>query len=237
MKSKLIKELLAVINGIKESDEKTELDLNDSNKESVYSELLIPLMNLTNSDTVKDLHTKLELIINGDADTDEHAELTESLVNYILDDDESDANFSDELNSLVVNCVAVLNQFNIMVDEIEDDDKKEDALTALNDEIIELMNSTKEDLENTDETNDTSTDDDTKDKDETKADVDDLNKDSNNEAGEENPLNEDQNTDTNNQNTDTENQDTETEDTNKEADAQEPSFEIVDSATETNETP
>ena len=74
MKLKLIKELLGVLTGVKESNNDITLDINDENKESVYSELLIPLMNLTNSDTVEALHNKLDFLINGNVDSDEFVE-------------------------------------------------------------------------------------------------------------------------------------------------------------------
>jgi hypothetical protein len=140
MKSKLVKELLVALMNIKESQSDVTLDMNDENKESVYNELLIPLMNLTNSDDVKELHSKLEFLINGDTNTDEYAVMAKSLVDYILDDDESDTNFTEELNSLLVNCMAVLNTFN----ELNGDDNKESALLNINEEIIAIMNTNKE---------------------------------------------------------------------------------------------
>jgi hypothetical protein len=151
MKSKLIKELLAAITSVKETQSDVILDLNDDNKESVYDELLIPLMNLTNSDTVKQLHDKLEFLINGDVDSENHATLSESLVNYVLDD-ESDNNFSDEVHNLVVNCIAVLNKFNELTSDA--DDKKEDALSSIDNDLVDLINvktDTEEDEESTSE--------------------------------------------------------------------------------------
>jgi hypothetical protein len=157
MKSKLIKELLAAITSVKETQSDVILDLNDDNKESVYDELLIPLMNLTNSDTVKQLHDKLEFLINGDVDSEDHAALSESLVNYVLDD-ESDSNFSEEVSNLVVNCMAVLNKFNELTADV-DDDKKEDALAAIDTDLVDLINIESEDNEDaTDEESDESED-------------------------------------------------------------------------------
>jgi len=138
MKSKLIKELLTVLASVKEKQGDVTLDMNEDNKESVYSELLIPLMNLTNADDVAQLHERLEFLINGDIDSSDYAELAGTLVNYILDDEENDSNFSDELQSLIVNCVAVLNSFNEM--KTGSTDGKEDAFAVLNSEIIEILN-------------------------------------------------------------------------------------------------
>ena len=138
MKSKLIKELIAVLAGVKESQSDVTLDLTEDNKQFVYSELLIPLMNLTNADDISQLHEKLEFLINGDADSSDYTELAKTLVNYILDDEENDTNFSEELNSLIVNCVAVLNTFNEMKNSSEEG--KESPLMTLNSEIIELIN-------------------------------------------------------------------------------------------------
>lgn len=137
MKLKLIKELLAVLNSVKETQSDVTLDMNNDNKESVYSELLIPLMALTNSDDVNKFHTTLEFLMNGNTESAEHIELCNTLVNFILDDDDSDANFSETLNSLMVNCMAVLNTFNELKDST---DKKESALVDINDELIALMN-------------------------------------------------------------------------------------------------
>lgn len=137
MKSKLVKELLAALRNIKESQSDVTLDMNDENKESVYNELLIPLMNLTNADDVNQLHSKLEFLINGDTNSEEYATVASALVDYILDDDESETNFSDELNSLLINCMAVLNTFN----ELNSGDNKESALLNINNEIIAIMNS------------------------------------------------------------------------------------------------
>lgn len=138
MKSKLIKELLAVLMNVKSTQGDVTLDMNADNKESVYSDLLIPLMNLTNADTIEQLHERLEFLINGDIDTSDHAEMASTLVNYILDDDGSDANFSEELNSLIVNCIAVLNTFNEI--KSSTDEGSASLLTTMNDEILAVMN-------------------------------------------------------------------------------------------------
>jgi hypothetical protein len=180
MKSKLIKELLAAITSVKETQSDVILDLNDDNKESVYDELLIPLMNLTNSDTVKQLHDKLEFLINGDVDSEDHAALSESLVNYVLDD-ESDSNFSEEVSNLVVNCMAVLNKFNELTVDV-DDDKKEDALAAIDTDLVDLINIESEDNEDaTDEESD-ATDEDATDEESDKSE--DIVEDTKSEAGE-----------------------------------------------------
>lgn len=141
MKSKLTKELLAVLMSVKSDNNDVTLEMNDDNKESVYNELLIPLMNLTNSDTVKQLREKLDFLINGNVDSDDHVEFATTLVNYILDDEESDANFSDELHALLVNCMATLNTFNEIISKEEDDNKKENALDAIESEVLTFMNS------------------------------------------------------------------------------------------------
>lgn len=151
MKSKLIKDLLAVLNGVKESQGDVTLDLNTENKESVYSELLIPLMNLTNSDSIEQLHTKLEFLVNGDSATDEHTEMCETLVKFILDDEDSDSNFSETLNSVIINCVAVLNTFNEMK---ESTDKKESVFTDMDTEIVAIINTQKIETNNEEGTTD-----------------------------------------------------------------------------------
>lgn len=138
MKSKLIKELLSVLASVKEKQSDVALDMNDDNKESVYNELLIPLMNLTNADDIAQLHERLEFFVNGDTDSSDYAEMATTLVNYILDDDGSESNFSKELNSLVVNCIAVLNTFNEMKAE-QVEEGATPILDVINAEVIELL--------------------------------------------------------------------------------------------------
>lgn len=138
MKSKLIKELLSVLATVKEKQSDVTLDMTEDNKQSVYSELLIPLMNLTNADDIAQLHERLEFFINGDSDSSDYAEMATTLVNYILDDDGSEANFSEELNSLVVNCIAVLNTFNEMKAETTEEGATP-VLDVINAEITELL--------------------------------------------------------------------------------------------------
>jgi hypothetical protein len=136
MKSKLINELLNVLANVKETQADVTLDLSEDNKESVYNELLIPLMNLTNADDIDQLHKQLEFLINGDVDSSDYDELATTLVNYILDDESAEAKFSDELNSLIINCVAALNAFNDMKDQTE---PQEFNLDRINSEVLELL--------------------------------------------------------------------------------------------------
>ena len=159
MKDKIIQLTLSAIAAAKEEDNSDiTLKITDENKESIYSDLLIPLMEISKSSSVTELHEKLSVILDSDQDIDDNMELVESFVDSIIDEDSEDSidELTETVNNFVVNCVAIFNNFNALISEAEEDDKKE-ALTSINDEILAIINIEDDEtntLPDTEETND-----------------------------------------------------------------------------------
>jgi len=137
MKEKLLKLIMQNVITLKDNSSDIVLDLNDDNKESVYNELLVPLMTITGANSASDLRAKLDTFINGNAETSEYAEMAAKFIESLIDDMEESTNLDDEVNNLIVNCVAVLNSFNNI---IEKSDNKETSLDSITVDILTFMN-------------------------------------------------------------------------------------------------
>lgn len=137
MKDKLLKLIVQNIIALKSSSNDIVLDLNDDNKESVYNELLVPLMTITGSNSAQDLKSKLDTFLNGSSESVDYIDVATKFVNSLMEDIDETANLDDEVNNLIVNCVAVLNSFNSI---IEKSDNKETSLDTITSDILTFMN-------------------------------------------------------------------------------------------------
>ena len=132
--SKLIKVLIKELNDIKEKSNDASLDFSN-NKEAIYDDLLIPLMNLTNSDSLTALYDCLNAIINESQESEKFINIANLLVKYIMNDTntESDSNINQEFNDLMLNCVAVFNTIKAAQDN--------ETIQSMNSELTEYINS------------------------------------------------------------------------------------------------
>lgn len=130
--SKLLKVLISKLDEIKKDNSKITLDL--SNKENVFEDLLIPLMNLTKTDSLTELYNKLNIVINkADTKNSEFTEIAEKLVSYVMEDTNSESNdIYDEFSSLMSNCMAIYNTLKKSIDE--------NAIDSMNFDIAEYIN-------------------------------------------------------------------------------------------------
>ena len=86
MNKKLINFLIKKLKEI--NDEKEDIKLNLEDKESVYDDLLIPLMSLMKSDNLNDLQSKINILIN-EHDNEDFKNIANDLINYILSDEKN----------------------------------------------------------------------------------------------------------------------------------------------------
>lgn len=130
--SKLLKVLISKLDEIKKDNSKITLDL--SNKENVFEDLLIPLMNLTKTDSLTELYNKLDIIINNaDTKNSEFTDIAEKLVAYVMEDTNNESNdIYDEFSSLMSNCMAIYNTLKKSIDE--------NAIDSMNFDIAEYIN-------------------------------------------------------------------------------------------------
>ena len=144
--SKLIKVLIKELNNIKEKSNDATLEFSD-NKEAIYDDLLIPLMNLTNSDSLTALYNCLNVVLNESQESEEFINIANLLVKYIMDDTntESDSNINQEFNDLMLNCVAVFNTIK--------EAQANETIQVMNSELTEYINS-KFNIEHNEDKND-----------------------------------------------------------------------------------
>jgi hypothetical protein len=133
--NKLLTVLIKKLNGVKESSNDVTLDFS-GNKESVYEDLLIPLMNLTKSDDLTQLHNNLNVIINESNDSEEFVTVANLLVGYLMDDNkdsDDDSDLYEEFDNLMLNCMAIFNSLNEAIND--------NNISAMNIELTEYINS------------------------------------------------------------------------------------------------
>jgi hypothetical protein len=132
--SKLIKVLITELNNIKEKSNDVTLDFSD-NKEAIYDDLLIPLMNLTNSDSLTALYNCLNVVLNESEESEEFINIANLLVKYIMDDTntENNSDINQEFSDLMLNCVAIFNTIK--------ESQTNETIQVMNSELTEYINS------------------------------------------------------------------------------------------------
>jgi len=132
--SKLLTVLIKKLNSVKESSQDVTLDFSE-NKEAVYEDLLIPLMNLTKSSDLTQLHDSLNVIINDPQDSEKFTEIGDLLVNYLMEDNKDDDNgdLYEEFDNLMLNCMAIFNSLKKAI--------VEKNITTMNEELTTYINS------------------------------------------------------------------------------------------------
>jgi hypothetical protein len=132
--NKLIKVLIKELNNVKENSNDATLEFSD-NKEAIYDDLLIPLMNLTNSDSLTALYNCLNVVLNETQESEEFTNIANLLVKYIMDDtsNENNSDINQEFNDLLLNCVAVFNTIK--------DAQDNGTIEVIDSELTEYINS------------------------------------------------------------------------------------------------
>lgn len=135
--SKLLTVLINKLNSVKESSKDITLDFSKG-KDSVYEDLLIPLMNLTESDDLTQLHDNLNILINEtESESDAFKKISNALIEYIMEDNdnevEGDVDLYDEFENIMLNCMAM---FNSLKSSIENN-----TIEEMNNELTEYINS------------------------------------------------------------------------------------------------
>ena len=133
--SKLLTVLIKKLNGVKESSKDVTLDLSGG-RESVYEDLLIPLINLTKSDDLVQLYNSLSIIINDSPESEAFTNIAELLIKYLMEDskdDDVDADLYEEFDNLMLNCMAIFNSLKEAIDN--------DTISVMNKELTTYINS------------------------------------------------------------------------------------------------
>ena len=136
MKDKLIAKLKQAILDMKESSSSFVIEMSDTNKNEIISDLVIPFMQLTDSETVTDLHAKLDMLVNGDFESEGHKELLNKIVDVLMDSQED---IDEQVSHIVTNAYGVINKFNELKKE-SDDKKESSAFEDFNKDILTFMN-------------------------------------------------------------------------------------------------
>jgi hypothetical protein len=161
LKNKLIKQLKDLISTKKEGEMTVKLDDESSN---IYAELLIPFMELTQSETLEELSIALNALV----DNNEADELYKSIITIFMEEISEVDEYDKELDTLSDNIIAVSNTFNNLKEQkIVNDDKTESTeFDKLSDEIVKFLNEDNNgdtndggDVNNTDGTGDVNTND------------------------------------------------------------------------------
>lgn len=134
MKDKLVLKLKQFIIDMKESAGTFVIDISPENKESIFGDLFIPFMQLTNSESVADLTSKLSMLVDSENNSSEATELLGNIIDVMIQDVDN-SSIEEELKNLVTNAYAVLNKIN----ELKSNNEST-AITTLNDEILAFMN-------------------------------------------------------------------------------------------------
>jgi len=141
MKDKLIAKLKQFILDMKESSDTLTVEVSDENKDTIFSDLIVPFMQLTESESVSALADILDQIVDGDVEADDHTELLGKIVDVMIEESDADK-IEEELENLVTNAYAVRNKFNELKANIITVDNKEvgTEFDAFSKEIVDFMN-------------------------------------------------------------------------------------------------
>lgn len=135
--SKLLTVLINKLNSVKESSKDITLDFSKG-KESVYEDLLIPLMNLTESEDLTQLHDNLNILINeSESKSEDFKKITDALIQYIMEDtdNEDGADLYDEFENIMLNCVAMFNSLKSSIENKSIDEMNEELVKYINSKI------------------------------------------------------------------------------------------------------
>ncbi len=141
MKDKLIVKLKQFILDMKESSDTLTVEVSDENKDTIFSDLIVPFMQLTESESVSALADTLDQIVDGDVEADDHTELLGKIVDVMIEESDADK-IEEELENLVTNAYAVRNKFNELKAKTITVDNKEAGteFDAFSKEIVDFMN-------------------------------------------------------------------------------------------------
>jgi hypothetical protein len=139
MKDKLIAKLKQLFIDMKEGASELTLDIDDKNKDSVISELIVPFMQLTNSESISELNDALTMLIDGNADSEEYNTLVEAIVEIVMEDSKAEE-VDAELETLATNAYAVVNKFTeLKADKTNDEGTAFDSFsTEISDFVASL---------------------------------------------------------------------------------------------------
>lgn len=151
MKDKLILKIQQFILDMKETSDHYIIENQD--KETLFNDLIIPFMQLTNSTTIKDLETNLNILVNNNESDEQFKQLSNLIIESLDSNDIEQC--ETELKNLISNSFGLINKFNTLKNEkiILDDNTESNSFNTLNDDIIKFMNTTNNQDNNTDPEN------------------------------------------------------------------------------------